>query len=298
MTLIVELHHTTLDIYREESQNVPLRMNHIFLQDKLKELDALIAEAETIKSKTEAALSEVAVRLGDHEFRAGGVVDLQNSIANLNAEIAAVERFLEEHVERLTQNNSQEDKEKRAHEDTISFMKRLYGWGPYKAAIEKECAGAKRDLQASQLQLLRLEGQITQKEQRLRVLQPIAKQHLATARNLQISDTVTIDSLIQELEKKRKQQARRASAHETALEEILLQNSETERMIELRNRELSQLSLVLQNEVAGLKKKIVQARLDTSQKEFELVSQINTLSAKLKALAAPRKPADRMARST
>jgi hypothetical protein len=56
--------------------------------------------------------------------------------------------------------------------------------------------------------------------------------------------------------------------------------------------------LLLQNEVAGLKKKIAQARLDASQKEFELVSQINALSAKLKAQSAPRKPGDRTARNT
>jgi hypothetical protein len=273
-----------------------VELNHVFLEDKLKEPNALIAEAETMRSKTEAALSEVAVRLDDHEFRVGGAVDLQHSIANLNAEIATVDRFLEEHVEQLAQSNSQEDKKKRAHANTISSMKRLW-LGPHKAAMEKECADAKRELQGSQLLLLRLERQIAQKEQCLRVLQPIVKQHLATARTLQIADTVTIDSLIQELERKRKQQTRQATAHETALEEILVQNGETERMIELRNRELNQLSLLLQNEVVGLKKKIAQARLDASQKEFELVSQINTLSAKLKVLAAPRKPGDRTARN-
>jgi hypothetical protein len=263
------------------------------LQDRLKELDALIAEAETMRSKTEAALSTAGVKLDDHEFREGGVVDLQNSVANLSAEIAAVERFLEEDFERLAQNNSQDDKEKRAHADTISSMKRLYGWAPQKAVMEKEYADAMRDLQANQLLLLRVERQIAQKEQRFRVLQPIAKQHLETAKRLQISDNVTIDSLIQELERKKKRQTRRTSANETALEDILTQNGETERIIELKNREFNQLSLLLQNEVAGLKKKIAQARLDASQREFELVSQISALSAKLKAQAAPRKPGGR-----
>jgi hypothetical protein len=297
-TLLVDLHRTTLDIYEEESRNVPLRMNNVFFQDRLKELDPLIAEAETMRSKTEVAVSTAKRRLDDHEFRGGGIVDLQNSIASLNTEIAVVERFLEEHFERLAQNNSQDDKEQRAHADTISSMKRLYDWGPQKAAMEKECTDAKHKLQTNQVELVRLERQIAQKEQRFKVLEPIAKQRLESARTVQIPDNVTIDSLIQELERKKKQQTRRTSANETALEEILMQNGETERIIELKNREFTQLSLLLQNEVAGLKKKIAQARLDASQKEFELVSQINALSAKLKAQSAPRKPGDRTARNT
>jgi hypothetical protein len=62
-------------------------MENAYLQNRLKEWDIYIKEAETGKARVEAALAAATVALDSHNVRGGGLVDLEHSVASIRSEI-------------------------------------------------------------------------------------------------------------------------------------------------------------------------------------------------------------------
>jgi hypothetical protein len=279
-SLIVSIHRIGREIHAEESRLGPLRLTNAHLEGRVKEWDAYIREAETAKSGMEHALSHTTLVLDNHEFRGGGIVDLENSIANVNAEIQAIEKDLEQQLTRLAQDNATYAEEQEAFATELASVHSLYDWRPQKVARERMLAQAKAELQRASAELTKCDRDALVKERRLKVLQPLEKKHAKAAAGKSLDGAGSIDDLIVQLERAGKREAEKTAALDASLERILAQNADMERAIEARKRELHQISQLLQTDVAALKKKIAQARIDASIKEADLVRAIATLSAK------------------
>jgi hypothetical protein len=277
---IISLHQANISVLHEEFANVPAKLQRGFAEQELKNLEILIKEAESIHTKTENTLSTVLIRTADHQYQGGGIVDLENSITNITAEIESIEAELQENLMNLAKQNGAESHEQQMRQAELQATQKLYGWSDQKRQIEQQLGEIKRNIATNKQQVENVDRLILLKEKRLKTLQTLTAKHLGKVDSVEIAEGETIDVLISRLDRVAKSSQSQSKRNEISHESLVIQNNEAARVLDVRLREIQQVTALANRDIVTLKKEIATARSEASDREAALVKSLRALRVK------------------
>jgi hypothetical protein len=285
---LVNLHRANMAVLQEEFANVPAKMEKAFAASSLRDLNIMIREAETLRAKTENTLSTMLIHTEKHEYEGGGVVDLQNSIANLRAEIDVIDSAMSEDLIKLANHNEAEKTEQEKQDAELGKVHRMYDWGKQKSQMEGHLADTKRAISQNQAQVAKYDRLVLLKEKRLKILQPLVPKHFGKVGTVDLPPDSDIDGLISTLERVSKASQTRSKQNDRDLSALIVQNNETAQIIEERLREIHQLTTLTSSECASLRREITSARSRAADREASLVKSLRELKVKSVSRSKPR----------
>ena len=279
--LMIELTQLHNELYQQTIENIPLKKKSKLYRREIKEYDILIREAEQIRKKTEESLSK-AIQITDPDtFVDGGIIDLQNAIANIKDQINVVEHSLDENLQRLNKYQDDEFDEQLKFDQNMNKLKNLYSWDNQKDQLNNELKSMQKSIAENKSIYNTKKQEIEEKENMLSVILPLAKKY-SKAKVVQtyVDPQETFNSLSKKLNTISKTIKKNVSSRNDMLTVLHKKNDELEKKIELRDREYQHMLAKLSCDCQILKNKINTARKNNGQKEHQIVETIKSLRIK------------------
>lgn len=280
--LTFKLLKTNAEIFDQELENYPLKSTISLYQEDIKQFNTLIKEAEQIKKKTENSLSQAIKKIDNHDLAAGGLIDLQNKIANAKEQMRMIDEKMQRGLELIDKYQANEMNDEQKYESEMSKFKTLYSFNDQNNFGNRELQGLRENISMSQKQLQQIADEVARKEKRYNYLQPLTlKFKKSKVLSTQIPEEVNIDTMIQKNDSLANKNQIKKIKNTNMLEAIIKENILLANKIEHKQREYNFLLQKLQTEKRTINAQIEQTRSSNSVKEYEILSKIKNTEIKL-----------------
>lgn len=279
--LITKLNDSNIQLFQSEQRKYISQRKLESFKDQDKELQGIAIRIEKSKIFIEEALSKTIKRIEGAEFNGGGLIDLQNSISNLEIEISMIDEKIKDGLSQMSKFEELIEKDQQIQTEQISLANSLFSWSHEKEDMQTELASLNKGIRANTNQLNLYEESIEQKENRIKVLSQIANKHKNHLDDVEVDQDVSIDDLIKSLNSLSKSNNKMNNSQEEKLRKLIASNSEKEKQIDARNREYQHMVDKYHADMSIVRKKIYSQREYNSNAEYQIVGKIISRKIKL-----------------